>query len=187
MLSNKIIYTVLVWAITSMVLISATTVGPLMAVPTKQQLKANLKGENEIPPVTTTAKGNAKFKVKELKITYKINITGISDPTGAHIHLGKKNENGPIVVDLLKEGTSKKTPSGVVINGTIRDSNLAGPIKGKTFSDLASSMNTGDTYVNVHTEKYPDGEIRGQIKVSGSNTTATTSNGVAATNMTASG
>jgi len=186
MLSNKIIYTLLVGAITSMLLISATIAGPLMAAPTKQQLKANLKGEKEIPPVTTTAKGGAKFKVKETKITYKINITGISDPTGAHIHLGKTNENGEIVTDLLKIGTSKKTPVGVVITGTITDPNLVGPLQGKTFSDLASSMNTGDTYVNVHTEKYPDGEIRGQIKISGSNITASTSNDVAETIMTES-
>jgi len=38
-------------------------------------------------------------------------------------------------------------------------------MKGKTLNDLISSMNSGDTYVDVRTEKHPRGEIRGQIKL----------------------
>jgi hypothetical protein len=34
---------------------------------------------------------------------------------------------------------------------------------GKQLTDLATAMSNGETYVNVHTEQNPDGEIRGQI------------------------
>lgn len=35
-------------------------------------------------------------------IKYKVNITGLSDTTGAHIHTGKNGKNGEVIVDLLK-------------------------------------------------------------------------------------
>jgi hypothetical protein len=33
----------------------------------------------------------------------------------------------------------------------------------KTINDLASAMQSGNTYVNVYTEEHPKGELRGQI------------------------
>jgi len=42
-------------------------------------------------------------------------------------------------------------------------SNLEGPIQGKTIDDLRNAMQNGTTYVNIHTEQNPNGEIRGQI------------------------
>jgi len=41
---------------------------------------------------------------------------------------------------------------------------FAGPLEGKSISDLVDQINDGKAYVNVHTEKYPAGEIRGQIE-----------------------
>jgi hypothetical protein len=37
-------------------------------------------------------------------------------------------------------------------------------MQGKTLADLISAINNGDTYVNVHTQTHPDGEIRGQVQ-----------------------
>jgi hypothetical protein len=34
---------------------------------------------------------------------------------------------------------------------------------GKQIEDLANNMTNGETYVNVHTQQHPNGEIRGQI------------------------
>jgi hypothetical protein len=36
-------------------------------------------------------------------------------------------------------------------------------MQGKTMSDLMAAMENGSTYVNFHTQKNPNGEIRGQI------------------------
>jgi hypothetical protein len=41
---------------------------------------------------------------------------------------------------------------------------LKGDFKGKSINDLVALIKSGDAYVNVHTDGYPDGEIRGQIK-----------------------
>jgi hypothetical protein len=40
-----------------------------------------------------------------------------------------------------------------------------GPLAGGSLDDLVHLIRTGQAYVNVHTEQYPAGEIRGQIDV----------------------
>jgi len=54
------------------------------------------------------------------------------------------------------------TKRGVLAQGTITADDLEGSMQGKEISDLISAMSNGVTYVNVHTQAYPDGEIQGQ-------------------------
>ena len=130
------------------------------------KFSATLSGNNEVPPVDTKATGAATYRTaaNETVIKYKVNITGFSDATGAHIHMGKSGANGDVVVDLLKDSKKNPTKLGMAIRGNITDSDLTGPMQGKTLSDLISAINSGDTYTNVHTPGHPDGEIRGQIE-----------------------
>jgi hypothetical protein len=131
----------------------------------KRIYDAPLSGENEVPPVQSSATGLAEFTppVNDT-IKYRINITGISGATGAHIYSGQAGENGDVVADLLTETTKNKDTSyGMTIRGNLSDSSLKGPMEGKTLEDLVAAMDSGETYVNVHTAGHPDGEIRGQI------------------------
>jgi CHRD domain len=43
---------------------------------------------------------------------------------------------------------------------------LQSPIKGAAIltEEQAKALTGGNMYINVHTAKYPDGEIRGQLK-----------------------
>ena len=81
------------------------------------------------------------------------------------IHMGKAGENGDAIVDLLNTPTSKDkdTTYGMILRGNFSDSGLKGPMQGKTLDDLTAAMESGDTYVNVHTAEHQDGEIRGQL------------------------
>ena len=134
----------------------------------KQKFTGTMTGGEEVPPVSTKATGLATFTTQnnDTSIKYKLNITGLSDATGAHIHSGKKGENGDVIVDLLKNSKHNPTKIGMAIRGNITDSSLTGPMKGKTVGDLISAMSSGDTYANVHTQKHTKGEIRGQIEMS---------------------
>jgi hypothetical protein len=132
-----------------------------------QQYRAKLDGNNEVPPVNTTAEGVINFKTKNDMMTWKMNVTGITEGTGAHIHQGKIGENGDIVVDLMKVSKHSDTAKGMIMRGNVTDSSLTGPMEGKTVADLQTAMTNGDTYVNVHTDDHPDGEIRGQVKLKG--------------------
>ena len=165
---NKILHlAILTSALLSLLLVS-TTYGNLTYAQSK--FRAKLDANNEVPPVNSTAEGVANFKVKDDTITTKINITGITDVSGAHIHAGKKGENGDPIVDLLKTGEKTKTPGGVAIKGNFTASDFEGSLKGKALSALQSAMGTNQTYVNIKTSDHPDGEIRGQIKVKGNAT-----------------
>jgi len=177
MLDKKVLGIIMIIFVSSLIFAVSIDYNQAKAAEAKAQFKAKLNGENEVPPAATTAEGKVKLKVKESNIKYKINITGITDATAAHIHQGNSGQNGEPVVDLLAEGNKQKTSNGFFINGSIVDSSLIGPMKGKSLSDLVSSMNDGNNYVNVHTQEHPDGEARGQLELSGStNTTSTIGN-----------
>ena len=128
-----------------------------------------LSGSEEVPPVDTQATGSAEFTAPHFdNIRYSVNVSNIDKVTAAHIHSGKTGENGPIVVTLFKtESPSSETMNGILTSGNITNADLEGPMAGKTLIDLNKAMELGETYVNVHTEEHPNGEIRGQIKGGG--------------------
>jgi hypothetical protein len=125
-----------------------------------QKFTAKLSGQEEVPPTNSQATGMAEFTVTGDSVEYTVNASGMQGVTAGHIHSGKQGENGPVVVTLFKNDTPTNEVSET---GSITPDKLEGPMAGKQLTDLASAMNNGDTYVNVHTEQNPDGEIRGQI------------------------
>ncbi len=124
------------------------------------QYSAVLSGDEEVPPVDTQAVGIADFAPAENSVEYAINATEIEGTTAGHIHFGIEGENGPIIVTLFKYDTPQNQVSE---SGTITSGNLTGPLQGLQVSDLIDAFNEGNTYANIHTEKNPNGEIRGQI------------------------
>ena len=150
-------------AVSTSALLILSTVDSAFAV--KRIYDAPLSGENEVPAVQSSATGLAEFTppVNDT-IKYRINITGISGATGAHIYSGQAGANGEVVADLLTETTKNRDTSyGMTIRGNLSDSSLKGPMQGKTLADLVAAMDSGETYVNIHTAQNPNGEIRGQI------------------------
>lgn len=120
----------------------------------------NLSGNEEVPPVQTEATGVAEFiPIGSDSIAYSVNATNIEGATAGHIHLGKEGENGPVIVTLFKYDSPMNEVSE---NGTITADTLEGPMAGKQISDLATAGANGTLYVNIHTERNPNGEIRGQ-------------------------
>jgi hypothetical protein len=128
--------------------------------------KAKLTGKDEVPAVTTKAKGEAVFKLSKdgKELTFTLKVKNIENASAAHIHAGKKGENGGPVVGLFSGPKKEGTFSGQLAAGTITDKNLIGPLAGKTVADLVTMIKSGGAYVNVHTDKNKDGEIRGQLK-----------------------
>jgi CHRD domain-containing protein len=146
-----------------------------------------LSGSQQVPPVKTNATGTASFEMLDDNKTlhYQINILDVPKITGIHIHQGKIGENGDIVVNLynnsqqnifLKENETKisqiasnsikingNVQSSFLASGTINNSDLKGPLYGKSISDLINLIKSKNAYVNVHSQTHPDGEIRGDI------------------------
>jgi CHRD domain len=127
---------------------------------------ATLSGDQVVPPVNTKATGHATFKHPDsTTMDYKVNITGISHPTGVGVHLGKMGSNGDLIVDLMKQAKSQPTDGAMIVTGSFTAQELVGPMKGKTILELVDSMKSGDTYISVDTEEHPTGEIRGQLEL----------------------
>jgi hypothetical protein len=42
--------------------------------------------------------------------------------------------------------------------------NFVGPLAGKTIADLLTAIREDRAYVNVHTQQFPAGDIRGRLK-----------------------
>jgi hypothetical protein len=134
---------------------------------------ANLTGGQEVPPVMTAANGIAKFAASKCrtKIKFEMEVNNISNFVQAHIHVGPRGENGPVVTFLfgadlatLEEQNGVTTRRGVV-TGVITDKDIIPNTAGVgSVEGLLRLMEKKLAYVNVHTEQNPAGEIRGQIK-----------------------
>jgi CHRD domain len=122
-----------------------------------------LTGMEEVPPVNTNSTGIALFELVKDNINFKVNVTNLDNIKEAHIHTGEFGQNGEVIVSLYKPATPMDVVNGSLVEGKINAVDLQGALKGKTVNDLVQLMNNTKTYVNIHTEQYPNGEIRGQI------------------------
>jgi CHRD domain len=122
-----------------------------------------LTGMEEVPPVNTNSTGIALFELVKNNINFKVNVTKLDNINAAHIHLGEFGQNGDVIFTLFKPATPIDVLNGTLVEGKVTAVDLQGPLKGKTVNDLVQLINNTKTYVNIHTEQYPNGEIRGQI------------------------
>ena len=137
----------------------------VFAVPSEGQQKfsAQLSGDQEVPPVQTNASGMAWFKSNRNNLEFELNVTDLQGITMAHIHNGKQGEIGPPVLPLYKSDSPTILINGKLASGNITANMLEGPMAGKQIANLTTAMKNSETYVNIHTQQNPTGEIRGQI------------------------
>lgn len=128
--------------------------------------RATLRGSEEVPPVRTNATGNATFRLSadKKRLDFSLTVNNLSNFTQAHIHIGVRGVNGPVVVFLFGPVQRGISVTRGNVTGSITRKNLVGPLQGKSLSDLVKLMRRGKTYVNAHTTQNPEGEIRGQIR-----------------------
>ncbi len=137
-----------------------------LALAASNAFKAKLIGKEEVLAPKTMATGDAVFTLSKdgKEIAYTLTVKDIEDAISAHIHAAKRGNDGDVVVGLFAGPKKEGKFSGELAKGTITDTDLVGPLAGKTIADLVAMIKSGGAYVNVHTEKNPKGEIRGQIK-----------------------
>ena len=137
-----------------------------------------LSGYEETPSaVSTTGNGtfNARISNDESRIDWELTYNDLEGAVQqAHIHFGQKSVTGPISVFLCTNlgngpaGTQPCPAPPATISGTIVAAdvtNLANErgISAGELDELISAIRNGATYVNVHSTRWPGGEIRSQI------------------------
>jgi hypothetical protein len=128
-----------------------------------------LIGLNQVPPVASIGRGVASYLITQDtgNLVYTLQALDVSSPISmAHIHLGRAGENGDVVANLCGAGSAPAcATAGVIATGTITSSSLVGPLAGHPLGDLIAAMSSGGAYTNVHTTNFPNGEIRGQVRL----------------------
>ena len=144
-----------------------------LALPTlaaADDFKIRLRGAEEVPPISTKAKGRVILDIDEDKIEFVLSYEGIEGaPTMAHIHFGQRDANGGVSVFFCGGGGKPAClESPGVVEGTITAADVIGPtgqgIAAGELDELIDAIEHGLTYANVHSAKFPSGEIRGQIR-----------------------
>ncbi|WP_409177182.1 CHRD domain-containing protein [Brevibacillus fortis] len=130
------------------------------------RFRAILRGSEEVPPVRTNATGTTSFRLSQngQRLDFRLVVNNLRNFTEAHIHIGARGVNGPVVVFLFGPVTRGISVNRGVVTGSITRADLVGPLQGRPLSELIRLMKNGRTYVNAHTTQNPDGEIRGQIR-----------------------
>ena len=128
---------------------------------------AILAGANERPtPTNSLGTGEAfiHFNAGADTITYDVLYQGLSgNATVSHIHVGPINGTGPVVLPF----TPNPTGMSGELTGTLTNANIVNQAtSGLTdISQIAAQIQAGNSYVNIHTNLFPGGEIRGQLSV----------------------
>lgn len=118
--------------------------------PAPQSFTASLTGKKETPPNNSPATGTAKITVDVSKNQVCWNLTAQKlqgSATRAAIHRAPAGKSGPVVLNL-------SPPSG----GSSHGCKKVGPPLARGLVKTPANY-----YVSVHTNKYPNGEIRGQL------------------------
>ena len=147
-----------------------------------RRIKEFLNGYKEVPVISTTGKGSfvATINREGTEIQYRLKYSDLEAPiTQSHIHFGPPNNTGAISVWLCSSlnppgatppGTQAcpTDPASGEYEGTLTAADVVGPaaqgIDVGEFDELLAAIRAGKTYVNVHTQKFPGGEIRSQIE-----------------------
>ncbi len=139
---------------------------------------ASLSGFNEVAPILTNGTGSFHATLHSNQLTYTESFSGLTTGvTQSHIHFGEKGVNGGVFLFLCSNlgngpaGTPACPVTGGTVTRTVTAADFIG-VSGQnvTAGDFAGAMRilrSGDAYANVHTMKFPAGEIRGQVHSTG--------------------
>ncbi len=148
---------------------AALALGGAAALAGKSSVRTQLNGFKEVPSISTDGHGSFRAQIKGDEIHYRLRYSDLEggDVLFAHIHLGRPATAGGVVAFLCGGGSKPACPQSGTVTGVIVASDVVGPadqgIEPGEFDELKRAIRAKSTYVNVHTEAFPNGEIRGNL------------------------
>jgi hypothetical protein len=136
----------------------AVFVGP--ATGRGRPLSTTMSGSQENPPNSSPATGTTALRLNhgQGSVCYDMTVSNLTTPPSmAHIHKAPAGTNGGIVVHLFGSGGA---PAPTTTSFTITNFCQTG-VDQALVKDII--QNPDQYYVNVHTQTFPGGEIRGQL------------------------
>lgn len=142
----------------------------------KRSFRADLVSYEEVPALSTPAVGRFRMRVDQLdqSAAFRLSYAGlVTNVRFAHIHFGAEGTNGGVSVWLCSNGGGPEglepCPQGEgTVTGNFTAENVVGPegqgIGPGELNEILAAIREGVAYVNVHTDAFPSGEIRGQLR-----------------------
>jgi hypothetical protein len=141
-------------------------------------VQARLKGFQEVPAVSTAAAGRFKARIDGASMTlhYELSYDGLEgDVRQAHIHFGQRGVSGGIMIWLCQTATNPSPvvttptcPQSGAVAGVVGAADVVGPagqgVAASEWAEALAAIRAGVAYANVHSSKFPTGEIRGQLR-----------------------
>jgi CHRD domain len=142
---------------------------------------ARLNGYQEGTSVSTTGFGSFHIKInKNMTADYVLSYRDVETPVSqAHIHFAQRSVNGPISVFLCRtppqagpappaQNPPVCPPTSGTVSGTITPADIIQQVPERgiepgKWDEFVAAVRVGHTYANVHSSRFPGGEIRGQI------------------------
>ena len=167
------LHTIAIAAALSASVVVTAFVAAAGAGPGNGSVRASLNGYQEVVgPGSISTAGSGEYEAKvdsdDQTITYTLTYTLENAATQAHIHFAQRHVGGSVSAFLCGGGDKPPCPSpGGTVSGVIDPADVIGPtgqgIEPGSFAELVRATFAGATYVNVHSSRWPAGEIRGQI------------------------
>jgi hypothetical protein len=130
-------------------------------------------------PVSSAATGDFQATIDDeaQEIHFTLSYSGLEDVVRqAHIHFGQRSVNGGISIWLCETTLNARPvgspdvpecPQSGTVEATVGACHVIGPatqgIAPGEFEEIAAAIRAGRAYANVHTSKFPGGELRAQI------------------------
>ncbi len=130
-------------------------------------------------PVSSAATGAFEATIDDAarEIHFTLSYSGLEgDVRQAHIHFGQRSVNGGISIWLCETAANPRPvgspdvpdcPQSGTVEFTVGASHVVGPtaqgIAAGEFEEIVAAIRAGRAYANVHSSKFPGGEVRGQI------------------------
>jgi len=139
-----------------------------------RHVRADLNGYQEVSSISTTGEGvfAASIDDENQLITYELRYSGLEGTAtnAAHIHFAQRSVNGGVHAFLCGGGDKPACPATEgSVTGEIDAADILATVPDRgieagAFDEFVRAIRAGHTYANVHTTKWPGGEIRGQIQ-----------------------
>lgn len=143
-----------------------------------RSVSIRLKSFQEVPAVSSAASGRFKAQLDEQAsaIRYELSYSGLEgEVRQAHIHIGQRGVNGGIMVFLCQTTANPDPtmlaptcPQSGTVSGVLQAANVIAVapqgVDAMGFAEMLKAIAAGVAYVNVHSTRFPGGELRGQLR-----------------------
>lgn len=163
------------------VAVAATSVALANGDRSRNSFSANLNGYNEVVggpgastgSISTRARGTfrATLRSNPARLEFTLIYSGMEGGTVtvAHPHFAQQHVGGGVFT-FFCGGPKPACPTpGGTVRGEILASDIIGPtdqgVEAGAFGEFVRALRAGAVYVNVHSTNFPEGEIRGQVRL----------------------